>query len=168
MAARTTVHAVMLTATKTHPRTITVEQARAAFGDDHVHALLIVDHCQRLHSVITRKDLDHNSIEHALAERFGRLEGRLVAADDDAEQTRLMMMRSGVRRLAVTSSEGFLVGLLCLKRTGLGFCSDTDVAARAAERCSRRGGSVDVNAQASGPFRNRLGSSGSHCPGTAR
>jgi len=44
------------------------------------------------------------------------------------------MSRTGRRRLAVVDDGGVLVGLLCLKRTGRGFCSDLDVASRAASR----------------------------------
>jgi hypothetical protein len=40
------------------------------------------------------------------------------------------MRASGRRRLAVTSDDGTLVGLLCLKASGNGFCSDGDVASR--------------------------------------
>lgn len=43
-------------------------------------------------------------------------------------------MTARSRRLAVIDDHGMLLGLLCLKRTGLGFCSDTDVQARADER----------------------------------
>ena len=32
--------------------------------------------------------------------------------------------------LAVTNTEGRLLGLLCLKASGLGFCSDADVTSR--------------------------------------
>ena len=43
-------------------------------------------------------------------------------------------------RLAVIDEECRLLGLLCLKRTRLGFCSDADVQARAAERQQRLAG----------------------------
>ena len=57
------------------------------------------------------------------------LAGRTVEASADAEHVREQMLASGHRRLAVVD-DGRLVGLLCLKRTGRGFCSDADVAAR--------------------------------------
>ena len=41
------------------------------------------------------------------------------------------MLAAGGRRLAVVDHRLRLLGLLCLKRSGLGFCSDRDVAARA-------------------------------------
>jgi len=40
------------------------------------------------------------------------------------------MQRTGRRRLAVVDGEGRLVGLLCLKASGSGFCSNEDVASR--------------------------------------
>jgi hypothetical protein len=41
------------------------------------------------------------------------------------------MTATGRRRAAVTSADGRLLGLLCLKASQVGFCSDTDVRARA-------------------------------------
>jgi CBS domain-containing protein len=72
--ARTTVADAMIHAPKLCTPTTTVAHVREILRDDHVHAVLIVDHRQTL------------------------------------------------------------LGLLCLKRTGLGFCSDTDIEARATER----------------------------------
>jgi hypothetical protein len=44
------------------------------------------------------------------------------------------MIAGGQRRRAVVDDEGRLLGLLCLKASGRGFCADADVAARARER----------------------------------
>jgi hypothetical protein len=41
------------------------------------------------------------------------------------------MIATGRRRAAVTSPDGRLLGLLCLKASRAGFCSDQDVRARA-------------------------------------
>jgi hypothetical protein len=41
------------------------------------------------------------------------------------------MTATGRRRAAVTSADGRLLGLLCLKVSRAGFCSDQDVRARA-------------------------------------
>jgi len=41
------------------------------------------------------------------------------------------MIATGRRRAAVTSADGRLLGLLCLKASQAGFCSDQDVRARA-------------------------------------
>lgn len=48
----------------------------------------------------------------------------------------------GLRRLAVVDEAGRLEGLLCLKRTATGFCSDRDVASRARERPSAPGAAI--------------------------
>jgi hypothetical protein len=40
------------------------------------------------------------------------------------------MNATGRRRAAVTSDDGTLLGLLCLKASWAGFCSDQDVRAR--------------------------------------
>jgi hypothetical protein len=56
--------------------------------------------------------------------------------DVDVEEVRLAMLAARHRRLAVVGAEGELLGLLCLKRSGSGFCSDEDVAARAADQAS--------------------------------
>ncbi len=123
------------------PATITAAQAHGAFRDDHLHALLVLDDDATLLSVVERADLPSADDEHTPARSVGRLEGRIVAADADLERTRLDLVRSGRRRLAVVDARQRLLGLLCLKRNGLGFCSDADVQARAAERghCDRAG-----------------------------
>jgi hypothetical protein len=46
------------------------------------------------------------------------------------------MTTTGQRRTAVISADGRLLGLLCLKARGTGFCSDGDVRARALEEAS--------------------------------
>ncbi|CUR57753.1 hypothetical protein NOCA2440001 [metagenome] len=43
------------------------------------------------------------------------------------------MDRSMTRRLAVVDGEGRLLGLLCLKQTRQGFCTETDVLARSGD-----------------------------------
>ena len=51
------------------------------------------------------------------------------------------MTATGRRRAAVTSADGQLLGLLCLKASQAGFCSDQDVRARAlgeTDHCCRR------------------------------
>ena len=46
-------------------------------------------------------------------------------------EVRRAMTSTGRRRAAVTSADGRLLGLLCLKASRAGFCSDQDVRARA-------------------------------------
>lgn len=123
-----TVAEAMLRAPKLLDHTATVTQVRELFRDDHVHVALVVAGAV-LVSVVERPDLD--GLPGGMpAWRAGRLTGRVVRPDADLLETWLAM-RGHRRRLAVADGEGGLLGLLCLKRTGLGFCSDADVAARA-------------------------------------
>jgi hypothetical protein len=52
----------------------------------------------------------------------------------------LAMTATGQRRNAVISEDGRLLGLLCLKASQAGFCSDEDVADRARELKARSAG----------------------------
>lgn len=110
----------------------TVAQVRDQFRDDLVHAVLIVAD-GKLVAVVERPDLSAAPPDLP-ARLIGRLAGRVTAPDADLAPTWQAMTRTGRRRLAVVDGHGRLLGLLCLKRTGLGFCSDTDVQARADER----------------------------------
>ena len=62
-----------------------------------------------------------------------RLHARCVGPGTDLVEAWNVMRSHGRRRLAVVDRSGHLLGLLCLKRSGRGFCSDAGVAARAAE-----------------------------------
>jgi CBS domain-containing protein len=130
---RTVVDA-MLRSPRTCTAATTVAEARAVLADDHVHAVLVVDEA-RLLAVVERADLDA-AAPASLALDAGRLDGRVTRPDVDVEEVRLAMLAARHRRLAVVGAEGELLGLLCLKRSGAGFCSDDDVAARAADRAS--------------------------------
>ena len=119
-----------------HPKVwsadVTVADLRRAFDDDHLHAALVVDG-GRLLAVVTREDIA-TSPAADLARRYGHLRERVIDLDDDLARVWTGMARAGIRRPAVVDDESALLGLLCLKRSGRGFCSDADVAARAAER----------------------------------
>lgn len=108
----------------------TVAEVRGLFRDDHVHAALVVADDRRLLSVIERRDLDPALNETGQARHVGMLEGRVIHPHADLEHTWQAMRSQGRRRLALVDDEGVLLGLLCLKRTGLGFCADDDVCAR--------------------------------------
>lgn len=125
-----TVADAMVRHPKTLPSVASVDEALAAFDDDHVHLLLLVDG-SRLVGTLTRGDLPSVAgavVGHACA--FATLAGRTVAPTAHVEQAMAEMAAAGVRRLAVVDDEDCLLGLLCLKRRGDGFCSDEDVAAR--------------------------------------
>jgi CBS domain-containing protein len=124
---------VMVRAPKVYGPSLTIGELRAAFADDHVHMLLVVDG-GRLMGTLVRGDAPESaaSVEPALP--FARLAGRTVEPTARADVLRTEMVATGVRRLAVVDGDGTLLGLLCLKRHLDGFCSDADVASRAADR----------------------------------
>lgn len=126
-----TVADAMLTMPKLLGPETSVGQARSAFGDDHVHALLIVADGGTLLSVVYRSDLDRLIPDGESAAAVGSLHGRTTLPDADLAEVFASMMRSGQRRLAVVDRPGSRIrGLLCLKRSHRGFCSDADVCSR--------------------------------------
>ena len=125
-----TVAEFMICRPKVLSDTATIGDIRDFFLDDHVHAALIVQAVALL-SVVERADLDSTTPTRIMARTVGRLDDRVVAATEPLAVARQRMQLSGRRRLAVVNADGELVGLLCLKRSGLGFCSDDDVQARA-------------------------------------
>ena len=127
-----TVEDVMVSAPKTMRPTATVADARAFFEDDHVHIALIAT-SGRLLGTLVRADLADCGDDTLPALTRSHLDGRSVALHEPAEDVRVRLIEHGQRRLAVVDDSGVLAGLLCLKRRLTGFCSDADVAARAAE-----------------------------------
>jgi CBS domain-containing protein len=127
-----TVADAMLTIAAVSDTATTVGDIFAMFDDDHVHAAVIVADGVLI-TVIERTDLESHSSDHGPAAHRGTLDGRVVAPDTPLEQARQRMLDAGRRRLAVIDADGTYRGLLCLKRTGTGFCSDQDVRARSAE-----------------------------------
>ena len=117
---------------KVHPAATTVGQARAALANDHVHAVLVAEDGVLL-AVVERPDLE-GVTDPTPAALVGRLADRTVTPDSDLAAAWTDMAARGRRRLAVVDTRGVIVGLLCLKRSGRGFCSDADVAARALDR----------------------------------
>ena len=123
---------------KVHGPDVSVGAARAFFTDGHVHALLLVEDGV-LVAVVERDDLD-GVPDGERARTVGTLAGRVAGPADDLEATRRAMAVREQRRLAVVDERGALLGLLCLKRHGRGFCSATDVAAREADRSRHQAG----------------------------
>jgi CBS domain len=122
---------VMLTTPARHPLSATVGEIRDFFRDDHVHAALIVNPAGYLEAVVERDDIAEYQALDAAAAPLGRLAGRTVLPGASLAEVRRTMTAAGRRRAAVTSAEGRLLGLLCLKASRAGFCSDQDVRARA-------------------------------------
>ena len=112
-----------------HAYEATVGELRTLFLDDHVHMALLLDR-GRLVAAVERGDLVPGLADEAPASLVGTLDGRVVRPHASAAATLESMRENGRRRLAVTDEDGTLVGLLCLKASGLGFCSDRDVASR--------------------------------------
>jgi hypothetical protein len=111
----------------------TAGEIRELFAGDHVHAVLVVSGT-RLVNVIDRADLGPGTAESAAAASLGRLHGRVIAPTAPADAALRQMIADGRRRLAVAGPDRRLLGLLCLKRSGTGFCSDENVRQREAGR----------------------------------
>jgi CBS domain-containing protein len=129
----------MVTRPTVHGRSTTVGELRAFFEDDRVHMALLVDD-GRLVGVVERCDLAPGVDDRTPARGVARLEGRTIASEATVADAYAAIRRSGRRRLAVTNPELGLLGLLCLKANGTGFCSDEDLAARRSEALGPRQG----------------------------
>jgi CBS domain-containing protein len=127
-----TVAAAMVTAPWTHDLDLTVAGAREAFTDAHVHMLLLTD-SGVLQGTLLRDDLATATEPTLPALDLATLAARTVPPDHPVEEALARMREQGTRRLAVVDAAGLLLGLLCLKRTLDGFCSDADVRSRALE-----------------------------------
>lgn len=123
----------MVTCPTVHDPATTVAQLRTFFADEHVHAALLVD-AGELIGVVERADLTADLGDDARALSIARLDGRAIPPTASVPDALDAMRRSEQRRLAVVDDDGALVGLLCLKASGRGFCSDTDVRNRAGDR----------------------------------
>jgi CBS domain-containing protein len=131
----------MLTTPVRHPLSATVGEIRDFFRDDHVHAVLIVSPAGYLEAVVERGDIADCQALDAAAAPLGRLTGRTVPPGAGLGDLHRAMIATGLRRAAVTSPDGRLLGLLCLKASQRGFCSDQDVRARALERAESKAAS---------------------------
>ncbi len=117
----------------------TVGEVRRFFRDDNVHAALIVTQAGCLVAVVERCDISGSPApDDARAAPSGRLAGRVILPGASLRAAWLAVTATGQRRNAVViSADGRLLGLLCLKASQAGFCSDEDVADRARELKAR-------------------------------
>lgn len=124
----------MVSRPKTLPASATLAQVRELFTDDHVHLALIVEEGGALRSTVTRQDLDLATSsgvpDSGPAAGIGAIEGRTIDAGTDAEYALRTLTGAAERRRAVIDDDNRLLGLLCVKRSGRGFCGDSDVEAR--------------------------------------
>lgn len=133
-----TVADVMVRRPRTNRVSSTVTDLRRLFADDHVHAaLLVADGI--LITVVDRADVHPSLSGNTPAASLGTRAGRTVGPATPLEKARRQLLTAGRRRLAVVDDQQRLLGLLCLKRSQDGFCSDRDVQARLAERAEGRG-----------------------------
>lgn len=122
----------MITCPKTLSEDSSVEEVRRFFADDHVHLALIVDLNGRLLTTLERSDIPAETTGTAKASGFGTILGRTVEPQQSLGAATATLQSAGRRRLAVGDDEGKLLGLFCRKRTGLSYCNNARVAARAA------------------------------------
>ena len=132
---RRTVAAAMVTRPAVHPLSTTVGELRRFFEDEHVHIALLVDGDDELVGTVERADLDPELGEQTPAWEIAALEARTIRPDAELSEALGAMSRADARRLVVTTEQSAVVGLLCLKANGQGFCSDSDVAARRQRPC---------------------------------
>ena len=121
----------MVTCPKTDGPESGLEKIRACFEDDHLHMALIVAPDGRLVTTIERPDLAAATSSSAPAARLGTLIGRTAGPADPLAAATAALLRAGRRRLAVVDDSGRLLGLLCLKKDGTGYCSDEGIRERA-------------------------------------
>ena len=116
---------------KTHATETSVDEIRLLFDDDHVHIALVVAADGRLITTIERTDLATAIPSSTPGVELGTLVGRTVGPSCPLDAATAALVRDGRRRLAVVDHSGRLLGLLCLKRDGTGYCSDEGIRARA-------------------------------------
>lgn len=118
------------------PASVEVGAVRRAFDDPRVHLLLLVDGGV-LRGTLERNDLPpYAAAAAAPALPLAVLDGRTVEPGEPVVSAYRRLVASGRRRLAVTTPDGQLLGLLCLRRDGRGFCTDSGVSRREAESLS--------------------------------
>lgn len=134
-----------------HRADLTVGQARAAFDASAKTHMLLLAGDGVLIGTLTRADLDRGGDggvgldggvdldPNARAAAVGTLVGRTTAPDVPLAPTHALMCRRGIRRLAVVDDAMRLLGLLCLKHSRSGFCTDDGVAAMRRARAVGRG-----------------------------
>lgn len=119
----------MVTCPTVHGPAATVGQLRSFFRDSHMHAAVLADD-GTLIGVVERADLGTALSDRMQAKAIAVINGRTIHPGARVDETLEAMQRMNQRRLAVVGNDGQLLGLLCLKASGLGFCSDSDVRSR--------------------------------------
>jgi CBS-domain-containing membrane protein len=123
----------MITQPTIHGSAATVGELRTFFDDDHVHMALLVD-AGTLVGVVDRADLRPELSDDMPARAIAALDGKTVRPDAALVDVFAAMSQGARRRLAVTTESSVLLGLLCLKASGFGFCTDAGVRRRKSRR----------------------------------
>lgn len=126
------VERAMVTIPKTHGPETSLRDIRSLFEDEHVHMVLIVGPDRRLITTIERGDLERGRPDSTPVAQLGSLVGRTIGPNCPIEDATSKLKAEKRRRLAVVDDAGRLLGLLCLKRDGTGYCSDDGIRQRAA------------------------------------
>jgi hypothetical protein len=124
-----------------HPKVLdaqaTVDEARVALTDDHVYMVLL-SQGSTLVGTLVCTDLppliQGSGQGSGPALLWSTLRNRTVPSSAPADAVQELLIARELRRLAVVDHDGTLLGLMCLKRSRTGFCSDEDVASRAWSR----------------------------------
>jgi CBS-domain-containing membrane protein len=120
----------MVTCPKTFGPESGLGKIRAFFEDDHLHMALIVASDGRLVTTIERPDLAAATSSSVPVAKLGTLIGRTTGPADPLAAATATLLREARRRLAVVDDSGRLLGLLCLKKDGTGYCSDESIRER--------------------------------------
>ena len=110
----------MISDPKTHSVEISLADAIDAFTDTHIHMLLLTRD-GILHGTLVRNDLPPSLDPRRPAVSLATIAERTICPTRSLDEATQRLNRSMARRLAVTNADRSLVGLLCLKRTRLGF-----------------------------------------------
>jgi CBS-domain-containing membrane protein len=117
----------MISCATTHQPSSSLAEIGRFLEDDHVHLALVVAPDGHLVTTINRADLAVRAASCTTLAACGTLAGRTVSPADDLDAVAAWMTQTAQRRAAVVDESGRLLGLLCLKKTGAGFCSDQDI-----------------------------------------
>ncbi len=117
----------MVRVPKTHGPACRLDEIRAFFEDGHVHMALIITADRRLVTAIERPDIASAMPGTTPAAELGTLVGRTARPTDWLDPWTAVLLRQRRRRLAVVDDGGKLLGLLCLKKGGSGYCTDEGI-----------------------------------------
>jgi predicted transcriptional regulator len=123
-AARRLVRDVMVSRPKTLPADASVAALRAQFANPKVQTALLSDG-GRFAGAIAPDELPADAPDDGAARDYARTDLPTMAPDATMADALDLMDRRGDHRLIVLGDDATLMGLLCLDKTGTGFCTLT-------------------------------------------